>query len=72
MNSVKISENVLPILIKTDKLDGMIYTCPHCHRHVMADRGIKTCQKCGGKVGNDNRTQYAGPVKFDGEESWEK
>ena len=66
----KIIEEVLPILIKLDSVDGIIYVCPHCHRYVMADRGIKNCQECSGKVDNDNRTQYVGPVKFDGEGSW--
>ena len=68
----EISEEVLPILIKQDSLDGIIYVCPHCHGYVTAESGTKTCQKCGGKVDNDKRVRYEGPVKFDGEESWEK
>lgn len=66
------SEKVLPILSKMDSLDGIIYVCPHCHRYVTAESGIKTCQKCGGKVDTDTQLRYEGSVKFDGEESWGK
>lgn len=60
------------LMYKLDKIDGTIYVCPYCHRYVTAERGTKTCKKCGGKVNNDKRVRYEGPVKFDGEESWEK
>lgn len=39
----EISEEVLPILSKLDSLDGTIYVCPHCHRYVTAESGIKIC-----------------------------
>ncbi len=59
------------ILCKEDKIDGIIYICPYCHRYVVGDSGIKKCFKCGGEVDTDHTEVYKGRVKFDGLQSWE-
>jgi rRNA maturation endonuclease Nob1 len=63
-------KDVLNLLIKVDDIDGYIYVCPYCHRYVLAEKGIHTCWKCGGKVDNDNLKSYSGKVNFDGELPW--
>lgn len=58
------------LLWREDRIDGIIYVCPHCHRYVMRDEGLQRCFKCGGAVDNDHTEQYKGRVKFDGLLPW--
>lgn len=59
-----------PILWEMDKVDGIVYACPDCHRYVTRESGVHICSGCGEKVDHDRADEYLGRIVYDGRASW--
>ena len=62
----------LNLLVSKDFTGDYIHACPHCHRYVKREIGIRVCLGCYGVVNNDFLQDYYGRVNFSGGQSWLK